>query len=232
MLHLVRNELAHFSLNPALLSLLALFLVLSRPEAHAARRGGYPEPGRRHGRVRGEGRARGACGRDQAGCSRDGYGDILRADVDQPKLVIGIFMSPFNVHYNRAPLDGTVGFVHRHPAYGKNLNMGPMHWRILFGRKPLYENSVHIVQNERTVTLFSAEYRCAPLPLYAVQIGARTVNGIDSCYKEGDFVDRGATFGMIRIGSQVDLVVPWRADLGARVHPGAKVRARETILIQ
>jgi phosphatidylserine decarboxylase len=107
-----------------------------------------------------------------------------------------------------------------------------MHWRILFGRKPLYENSVHIVQNERTVTLFNAEYRCARLPLYVVQIGARTVNGIDSCYKEGDFVDRGATFGMIRIGSQVDLVVPWRADLGARVHPGAKVRAGETILFQ
>jgi phosphatidylserine decarboxylase len=159
-------------------------------------------------------------------------GDILRTDVDQPKLVIGIFMSPFDVHYNRAPLDGTVGFIHRHPAYGKNLNMGPMHWRTLFGRKPLYENSVHIVQNERIVTLFNAEYRRAPLPLYVVQIGARSVNGIDSYYKEGDTVARGATFGMIRVGSQVDLVVPWRADLVARVQPGDKVRAGETILIQ
>lgn len=141
-------------------------------------------------------------------------------------------MSPFDVHYNRAPSDGTVGFIRRNPAYGKNLNMGAMHWRTLLGRKPLCENSVHIVQNERTVTVFNAECRGAPLPLYVVEIGAHSVNGIDSHYKEGDTVARGATFGMIRIGSQVGLVVPWRADLVACVQPGDKVRAGETMLTQ
>ena len=39
--------------------------------------------------------------------------DILRQDVDRPKLVIGIFMSPFDVHCNRAPLTATIDF---HPA--------------------------------------------------------------------------------------------------------------------
>ena len=34
--------------------------------------------------------------------------DIVREDLDQPKLSIGIFMSPFNVHYNRIPLAGRV----------------------------------------------------------------------------------------------------------------------------
>jgi phosphatidylserine decarboxylase len=158
--------------------------------------------------------------------------DILREDVDQPKLVIGIFMSPFDVHYNRAPLGGTVGFIHRHPAIGKNLNMGSMHWRTVFGRPPFYRDSVHIVQNERTVTLFNAEYRGIPLPLYVVQIGARSVNGIESYYKVGERVARGKTFGMIRIGSQVDLILPWRESLVRRVKPGDKVRAGETILIQ
>jgi phosphatidylserine decarboxylase len=158
--------------------------------------------------------------------------DILREHVDQPKLVIGIFMSPFDVHYNRAPLDGTVGFIHRHPAIGKNLNMGSMHWRTVLGRPPFYTDSVHIVQNERTVTHFDAEYRGAALPLYVVQIGARSVNGIESYFGEGGRVARGATFGMIRIGSQVDLVVPWRAELVIGVQPGDKVRAGESILIQ
>jgi len=158
-------------------------------------------------------------------------GDIVREDVAEPKLIIGIFMSPFNVHYNRAPFDAAIRFIRRHPARGHNVHMGPMHWRILRRREPYYENSVHIVQNERTVTLFEGEYRGAPLAAYVVQIGALTVNGIDSYFREGDAVRRGATFGMIRVGSQVDLIVPRRAALAIRVRPGDVVRAGETILI-
>jgi phosphatidylserine decarboxylase len=158
--------------------------------------------------------------------------DIVREDVSQAKLVIGIFMSPFDVHFNRAPLDATVGFIRHHPARGQNVHMGAMHWRTVFNLPPHYDGSTHIVQNERTVTHFTGAYRGEPMSFYVVQIGARTVNGIDSYYAEGEPVARGATFGMIRIGSQVDLVVPWRAGLEARVRPGERVRAGETILIR
>ncbi len=93
-------------------------------------------------------------------------------------------------------------------------------------------DSVHIVQNERTVTRFLAHYREAELPYYVVQIGARTVNGIDSYFSPGEEVARGQTFGMIRIGSQVDLIVPWRAEFETLVRPGDKVRAGETVLVR
>jgi len=156
--------------------------------------------------------------------------DILREDVDAPKWVIGIFMSPFDVHYNRAPLDARVEAIKRHPGHGPNRHMGPMHWRTLLKRPPYYANSAHIVQNERTVTRFSARYRNGPLPFYVVQIGARTVNGIDSYFDEGEVVARGEKFGMIRIGSQVDIVFPARPDLSLRVAPGDRVRAGETIV--
>lgn len=158
--------------------------------------------------------------------------DILRQDVDEPKLIIGIFMSPFDIHYNRVPLGGTIGFIRRHPARGENAYMTPMHWRTLLNRAPHYADSVHIVQNERVVTQIRGEYRGAPLSYYVVQIGARTVNGIDSYYREGDSVPRGATFGMIRVGSQVDLIVPWRPGLEAHVQPGERVRAGETLLVR
>lgn len=158
--------------------------------------------------------------------------DILHEDLDQPKLVIGIFMSPFDVHYNRAPLDGRIEFIRHYSAHGENLYMGAMHLRILTDRKPYYENSMHIVQNERAVTCFQGQYRGSTLALYVVQIGSRGVNGIDSYYHPGDRVERGATFGMIRIGSQVDLVLPWREDFRVQVHPGDRVRAGETILIR
>ena len=158
--------------------------------------------------------------------------DIAREDDGGVKIVIGIFMSPFDVHYNRAPLTATIDFVRRHAGTGKNAYMGPMHWRTIFRRAPYYRNSVHIVHNERAVTRFVGDYRGEVLAFYVVQIGARTVDGIDTYYEPGERVERGATFGMIRIGSQVDLIVPWRKGLQARVEPGASVRAGESILVQ
>ena len=158
--------------------------------------------------------------------------DILREDFDEPKIVIGVFMSPFDVHFNRAPVDGTIGFINHYPARGDNAFMTAMHWRTLHGIQPYYEDSVHIVQNERTVTYFAGDYRGAALPVYVVQIGARTVSGIDSYFRTGDRVRRGVAFGMIRIGSQVDLIVPDRGGIAPRVRPGDRVVAGETIVIQ
>jgi phosphatidylserine decarboxylase len=158
--------------------------------------------------------------------------DILRADVDEPKVVIGIFMSPFDVHFNRAPLDGEIRFVRHYPAHGENAYMATMHWRTMLGIEPYYADSAHIVQNARTVTCFDGTYGDAALTLYVVQIGARTVSGIDSYYAPGQHVARGTTFGMIRIGSQVDLIVPRRAGFIVTVRPGERVRAGETILIR
>jgi phosphatidylserine decarboxylase len=157
--------------------------------------------------------------------------DIVREDIDAPKLLIGVFMSPFDVHYNRAPLSGTIEFIRHHPGRGSNLHMGAMHWRLLLGRAPYYRGSEHIVQNERTVTKINGSLGGEPLPCYVVQIAARTVAGIDSYVEPGARVERGAIFGMIRIGSQVDLVVPLRADLKVRVQPGDRVRAGETVLV-
>lgn len=157
--------------------------------------------------------------------------DIVREDMRLPKLLIGVFMSPFDVHYNRAPLAGTIEFVRHHAGRGRNLSMGRMHRRILAGREPYYEGSVHITRNERTVTKINGSLRGIDVSCYVVQIAAKTVSGIDSYVKPGDAVERGAIFGMIRIGSQVDVVVPWRGDWTVRVRPGERVRAGETLLL-
>jgi phosphatidylserine decarboxylase len=158
--------------------------------------------------------------------------DIMRDDFDRPKLVVGIFMSPFDVHYNRAPLAGRIGFVRRHAAIGENVHMGAMHWRSLFDLPPRYEGSMHIVQNERAVTLIEGTYRGAALPCYVVQIGARTVHGIDSYFAPGQSVARGEKFGMIRVGSQVDLIVPWSESFEVLVRPGDRVIGGESLLLR
>jgi phosphatidylserine decarboxylase len=157
--------------------------------------------------------------------------DIVREDLPMPKLLIGVFMSPFDVHYNRAPVTGTIEFVRRHPGHGANVDMGPMHRRILAGRKPYYTDSEHIVRNERTVTKLNGTLKGRSLPIYIVQIAAKTVAGIDSYFGIGEAVERGRIFGMIRIGSQVDVVVPWHEGMQVRVKPGDRVRAGETVLV-
>jgi phosphatidylserine decarboxylase len=156
--------------------------------------------------------------------------DILHEDDPLPKLLVGVFMSPFDVHYNRAPVSGTVDFVRHHPGRGPNLHMGPMHWRILRRREPYYAGAEHIVQNERTVTRINGAMNGAPLSCYVVQIAAKTVAGIDSYVKPGEALEKGAIFGMIRVGSQVDVVLPWRDGMHVRVRPGDRVRAGETLL--
>lgn len=158
--------------------------------------------------------------------------DLLREDAAGAKIVVGIFMSPFDVHFNRSPADGTIAFVRRHGSIGGNRHMGAMHWRTMLGLEPRYAGSEHIVANERTVTGIEVRWKDEALRLYLVQIGALTVNGIDSYLAPGDRVERGQVFGMIRIGSQVDLVVPWRDGMDVRVRPGDRVRAGESILVR
>jgi phosphatidylserine decarboxylase len=158
--------------------------------------------------------------------------DITKEDITQPKILVGIFMSPFNVHYNRAPTAGAVESIRHHPAAGHNLCMARMHYRTVFKRRPLYRNSLHIVQNERTVTRIGASYHGVPASCYVVQIAAKSVSGIESYVNEGDRVDAGQVFGMIRIGSQVDLVMTHLEGMKVRVRPGDRVKAGETIIIE
>jgi phosphatidylserine decarboxylase len=104
-----------------------------------------------------------------------------------------------------------------------------MHLRTLLGCEPYYRNSLHIVRNERMVTKINGSYRGEALPCYVVQIAARSVAGIDSYVQPG--VERGSVFGMIRIGSQVDIVVLWVEGMRVTARPGDRVRAGETIAI-
>ncbi len=157
--------------------------------------------------------------------------DIVREELSLSKVLVGIFMSPFGVHYNRAPIAGTVAFKRQYPAQGKNVHMSSMHWRCLLRRAPIYAHSPHILQNNRAVTRFTGQVRGEAVSCYVVQIGGGSVHGIDVYPEVGQSVEKGEIFGMIRVGSQVDLIAPDALGLEVKVKPGDKVRAGETILI-
>lgn len=158
--------------------------------------------------------------------------DLVRQELEHPWLLIGVFMSPFDVHYNRCPIAGRVEFSRHYPPRPVNLAMAPMHWRVLCRRSRRYHHSRHLIQNERVVTKFAGLYQGEPLTCYVVQIAGRRVNRIERFVQVGQRVAKGEIFGLIRFGSQVDLVLNYREGMRVLVTPGQKVKAGETILIR
>ena len=123
-------------------------------------------------------------------------------------LKVSIFMTIFNVHVNRVPMDGEVVQVDYHP--GKFFNAS-------------FDKASS--ENERNELLIrDGNGRDILLVQIAGLIARRIV-----CYlKEGNRVCRGERFGLIRFGSRLDIYLPPDTDLKVRV--GDKVKAGETII--
>ena len=124
-------------------------------------------------------------------------------------VVIGISMNFSDVHVNRAPIEGRVTF-HRHfPGRFGSL------------RKPEM-----VFENERATTVIEGY----GLQVAVVQIASRLVRQIAVFVREGQEVALGQRLGVIRLGSQVDLVLPARNDLRITTRVGERVRAGESII--
>lgn len=127
----------------------------------------------------------------------------------QDATVIGIAMNFLDVHVNRAPIAGRV--VRR------------QHFPGAFGSLRLPEMTF---ENERATTVIENPR----LQLAVVQIASRLVRQIVGWVADGDLVALGSRIGVIRLGSQVDVVLPTRPDLSVLVSPGDKVRAAVSVL--
>ncbi len=134
---------------------------------------------------------------------------IKTAFYTEDVMVIGISMNFMDVHVNRAPIAGRIAFQRHFPG--------------LFGS---LRNPDMVFENERTTTIFEQ----GTLQIAVVQIASRLVRQIVSFVKEGQEVAQGQRFGIIRFGSQVDLVVPASPSIEIRVKPGELVRAGETVI--
>lgn len=121
---------------------------------------------------------------------------------------VSVFMSPFDVHVNRAPVAGRVTSVRYHK--------GAFHVASVDKASLMNEqNGVAIVTPEgRTVTY--------------VQIAGMLARRIVCDLEEGDSVRQGQRVGMIRFGSRVDLYLP--ANVRLSVASGDRVLAGESVL--
>ena len=139
--------------------------------------------------------------------------------------LVGIYMTPLSVHYNRAPVAGRVTRVVSRPARGENLSMTRAFMRLIWDMKPYEEDSRYITQNARNSIAIDGE-----APMVVVQIADRYVRAVDCFVEEGDDVAVGQKVGMIRMGSQCDLYVPDGTGVTLSCRAGDRVRAGETVL--
>jgi len=136
-------------------------------------------------------------------------GEIEEADGSKA-LRIGVFLSIFNVHVNRMPLAGRVERVERHGT----------RYLAAFDRRAEGEN-VRCALILRTA---------AGEAFRVVQITGLVARRIVCHPEPGEWVARGARYGLIRFGSRTDVVLPTGAR--ARVKPGERVRGGSTILAE
>ncbi|MFH1017668.1 MAG: phosphatidylserine decarboxylase [Pseudomonadota bacterium] len=138
---------------------------------------------------------------------------------------IGIYMAPTSVHFNRAPIGGTVAHIVGRPAKGENRSMAKTLARLIWKMPPYVKESRYVADNARNSIVIAGEF-----PVLVVQIADRYVRAIDCFIQEGERVEAGQKIGMIRMGSQCDLFIPRRSAAAVLCRPGDKVLAGETIL--
>ena len=126
----------------------------------------------------------------------------------QEAIKISIFMNVFNVHVNRVPASGKVLGVFYNP--GKFFSA---------------DKDKASLENEQNALLIEAKNGKRFVVNQIAGLIARRI----VCYtKEGDTLEKGKRFGMIRLGSRLDVYLP--VDCKINVSIGDKVKAGSSIL--
>jgi phosphatidylserine decarboxylase len=123
-------------------------------------------------------------------------------------LKVSIFMSPFDVHINRAPASGKILQASYHP-----------------GKFLVASRDKASLLNEQNAFVMETEER---FKILLVQIAGFVARRIVCYAKAGDHLNRGEIFGMIRFGSRVDLYLP--LNIRPIVRVGQHIKGGESII--
>ncbi len=132
---------------------------------------------------------------------------VKRADGQNTESLVSIFLSPLDVHINRSPIGGEITEI----AYqsGKFLMATNARARLL--------------NEQNTLTI-----RGSDLTVKCTQIAGILARRIVCWKREGERVECGERFGMIKFGSRTDVVMPSSVEIV--VEEGMHVRGGVTII--
>lgn len=127
--------------------------------------------------------------------------------LKEKALEISIFMSPFDVHINRAPCDGIVRAVKHYP--------GKFYAAFKEGAS---------IANEHITMLLESENGKIVVRQVAGFLARRAVCRV----KPGDMLKQGQRYGLIKFSSRVDIYLPLTTQIKVKLND--KVRAGETVI--
>jgi phosphatidylserine decarboxylase len=142
--------------------------------------------------------------------------EVTRVERDDfvggPAVRIGIFLSIFDVHLNRAPCRSRVIELRYSPG--------------------AFLNALRRASAEKNENMWIGLEEDAPpyRRIVVRQISGAIARRIVCDLRPGEVVDRGHKLGMIKLGSRTELLLPADDDLRVDVEVGRKVRAGKTIM--
>ena len=135
--------------------------------------------------------------------------EIIETEFFKDKrIMVSVFMSPFNIHVNWYPFKGKVIYTKYHK-----------------GKYIAAYNPKSSIDNERnSIVLENNEGKTVLIR----QIAGIMARRIISYSKKNDKVEQGEEFGIIRFGSRVDFFLP--VDVKLNVKIGDKVSAQKSVI--
>lgn len=134
-------------------------------------------------------------------------GRITRIESKEESTTISVFLSPLDVHINRAPISGTI----------TNLTY-------IAGRKMPATSDAASFENERNSLVIEGD----GVSVTVTQIAGIVARRIVCWPKLGDTLERGQKFGLIKFSSRTDLVLPAGTEILVSV--GDRVVGGETVI--
>ncbi len=132
---------------------------------------------------------------------------VTRADGQNAESLVSIFLSPLDVHVNRSPIGGEITEI----AYQR-------------GKFLMATNArARLLNEQNTLTI-----RGSGLTVRCTQIAGILARRIVCWKREGERVECGERFGMIKFGSRTDVVMPSSVEIV--VEEGMHVRGGVTII--
>ena len=128
--------------------------------------------------------------------------------LEQEAVQISIFLSPLNVHINRIPVSGTLEYL-------------------------VYQTGEYLMAWDDRATMDNEQAKFGVKHVSGQKIFFRQITGflarrVVYYLNEGDILERGKRFGLMKFGSRMDVVVPRSANV--LVKEGDKVVAGESII--
>jgi phosphatidylserine decarboxylase len=134
-------------------------------------------------------------------------GTVTRIDETENGKIVSVFLSPLNVHINRSPIAGTITRVDY--IKGKKL--------------PATSNQASFVNERNSITIQGDK-----MTVVCTQIAGILARRIVCRCKEGDQLDIGERFGLIKFSSRTDLLMP--KDVEVIVRSGDRVVGGQTVI--